>query len=227
MLSSRMAHGVSLAAALAIIVLSVYGQMQGGLAACGGLSAHYPTVLAFELARNGSDLQAIFGDGQSACQNTLRIALTALNQADNFIFIPAYGLFLIFFFLGTRARDSKLAMTGLLVAVGAVLADYVENYCLSQLVDLSDAPSKWLLYLPWATGLKWMGLAIAGIIGGAILAKRGGFGYVAALACALGFAVVVLALYDPGSYGAQISNGILLSWIVFLIVDVRETFRRA
>ncbi|MBI3678128.1 MAG: hypothetical protein HY243_16080 [Proteobacteria bacterium] len=227
MLASKLAYRVSLLAAVLIVILSVYGQIHSDLTPCGKLAANYPTILAFEAARSGADLQAIFGDGSSACQKRLGIAPNALNTADNFLFIPAYAAFLIFFFLGARARDSKLAVVGLSISAGAALADYAENVCLFQLVASPDAPSAWLLYLPWATGAKWIGLAIAGVIGGAILAKRGGFGYPAALACALGFAIVALAIYDPHSYGAQISNGVLLSWIVFLIVDARESFRRA
>jgi hypothetical protein len=225
MFTSRAAYRISLLAALIVIALTVYGQMQGGLAPCGTLSPHYATIIAFELARSVGDLQAIFGDAPSTCREKLIASIDYINWADNFAYIPAYGLFLLFFFLGARARDSRLATIGLFLTLLAAVSDYGENYNLFQLTGNLDTPSVWLFYLPWATGAKWVALAAAGTIGGAILAKRGGFGYAAAVACALGFAIVVLATIDPHGYGAQISNGILLSWIVFLIVDVREAFR--
>jgi len=226
-LSSRAAHRISLIAGLGIAALSAWSAMQPALVVCGGLAKSYAPVIAFELARSVADLQAIFGPAAGACRAALAARMDALTWADSLVFIPVYGAFLIFFFLGLRSQDRGLARAGLAIVVAALAADYVENICLLHLSANPDVASSWLALLPWATGIKWMALAIAGAIGGFIVAQRGRIYYLAAALCAFGLTLTALAIFNPHAFGANASNGILASWIAFLIDDVRESFRRA
>jgi hypothetical protein len=53
------------------------------------------------------------------------------------------------------------------------------------------------------------------------LIRSGRLNYPAAALCGLSFFGVVLGIANPHLFGAYISNAVALSWIVFLIVDVR------
>ncbi len=52
-------------------------------------------VVQFELARNISDLIAIFGEPDSACRPLAVSAMDAVNHLDMAVFIPVYTLFCI------------------------------------------------------------------------------------------------------------------------------------
>jgi len=134
--------------------------------------------------------------------------------------VPLYGAFLVFFFFSVRENNPSLARAAIAITLTACAADYVENTCLLHLSGNPDAQSFWLSLLPWATGVKWILLGAAGALGGLILAKDGGLRYLIALLCIVGLVIVLLAIIDPHTYGRYASNGVTISWIVFLIADV-------
>jgi len=220
MISAKLACRISLGGAAVLLLLILYGAFQPDPAACGSLARSYPVVVAQELARSRGDLQAIFGGAPSVCRAALAHALDVVTLIDSVIFIPAYAAFLLFFVLATVPRDEHAALIGFVLSAVAVVADYVENVCLFQ-VTAPDAGALWLAVLPWATGVKWIGLGLAGAVGGMILIKSGRVNYPAALACGLGFLGTVLGIANPHLFGPHISDSVLLSWIVFLIVDIR------
>jgi len=84
-----------------------------------------------------------------------------------------------------------------------------------------DVTSVALMALPWATGLKWLALGLAGAVGGTILIRSGRMNYPAAALCALGLIGTVLAIANPHLFGAYASDAVTLSWLVFLVVDIR------
>jgi hypothetical protein len=223
-MSSRSAFRISLIFALGIVGLSVYAATHAPLLPCNG---RFPVVLAFELARSVTDLHRIFGDAPSACRDVLVAGVTRNTWGDSLIFIPVYGAFMVFFFLGIWRWQMPLARAGLALAVLALFADYVENACLFAILKNLDAPSVALALLPWATGVKWLALALAGVAGCFVLSTRGLAGVLAAALSVMGGALTALALIDPAHYGAQIANGIAVSWLLFLIADIRESIRRA
>ena len=71
-----------------------------------------------------------------------------------------------------------------------------------------------------------MGLALAGAIGGFILSHRGGWRWIVAGLCIAGAVLVALAIIDPHTFGRFASNGVTISWVVFLIADLIFVIRR-
>ncbi len=106
------------------------------------------------------------------------------------------------FFIAARAREMRFATAGVSISIVAASADLIENACLLHITSNMDGYSIWFQILPWATGIKWMGLGIVSAIGGLILAARSG---------AINYA----------SAGA-----IALSWLMFFAVDLWESVRR-
>lgn len=228
-MSSRVAHAISIVLALCIFALLAYSIAgMTPMAACGDLAKGYQPILAFELARSTADLQAIFGHGASACRAATQASFALVNFSDNFIFIPVYSLFLIFFFLGERPRASLLSTIGIVIVIAAALGDWVENHNLVLLAASPDAPqASALAGLHYATSMKWIALGLANLVGGIILGQRGGlWNVIALLLCVASLILTGLALFNSPVFGPQISNAIVIGWLIFLIVDIREVFRR-
>lgn len=223
-ITTTTATRVSLAAALLLLAVVIFSALQPAMGVCGNLDPTYQPIIAFELARSTADLHTIFGDAPGACREALTARFAFLNSGDNFLFIPLYGVFLVFFFLG--ARPAKLARVGVILILSACFADYIENACLSRIAANPDVHSTALSLLPWATGVKWMGLALAGAIGGLILSQRGGWRWIVTGLCFAGLALVTLAIIDPHTFGRFASNGVTISWLVFLIADLIFAIRR-
>src|SRR5215469_10693424 len=162
-MTSRTSHRISLAFALVVLALTVYSVTQPPTPTCGGLPTTYPTIIAFELVRNVSDLHAIFGLAPGACRTAIAHQMDYINTLDSFPFIPAYGLFLVFFFLGRREKNSGVAMLAAGITVVACLADYVENFALFHLSPDPDHATCILLETA-ATETKWIGLGVAGAL---------------------------------------------------------------
>ena len=226
MISPKLAYRLSLLAGLFLLVLIGIGAGQKEARVCGNLGSNYPTIIAFELARSVSDLHAIFGDSAGACRTEIAQQMDAVNRNDSLVFIPAYGAFLIFFFLGLRSRDAGLGSIAVGITVLACAADYVENSCLFHLSVNPDVASNWLSLLAWATEVKWVGLGIVnGIAGYVLFASRRLLYQLAVLPCAISFAAALFSITKPAIVGPYLSQAIAIGWIVILIVDVRESIR--
>ncbi|HTO40638.1 MAG TPA: hypothetical protein VL026_06650 [Rhizomicrobium sp.] len=221
------AYRVSLAAGLLLLAVVVYSALLPAMTMCGGLDPSYQPIVAFELARSVSDLQAIFGSAPGACRDAVVAQFTYINMADDLLFIPLYGIFLVFFFLASHARHQKLAITGVVLVVLACLADYIENACLFRITQNPDVPSYSLALLPWATGVKWMFLAIPGALAGYILSLRGGWRWIIAGLTIAGAVIVALAMADPASFGRYAASGVTISWAIILIADAIGALRTA
>ncbi len=221
--TNKTAIRISLASALLLLAVVIFSALQPGMGVCGNLDPTYQPIIAFELARSVADLHAIFGAAPGSCREALTAKFAFLNSGDNFLFIPLYGVFLVFFFLGLG--KSKLARIGVALVLIACGADYIENACLFRIAANPDVHSPALSWLPWATGVKWMGLALAGAIGGFILSGRGGWRWIVGGLCFAGAVLVTLAMIDPHMFGRFASNGVTISWIVFLIADAAAVLR--
>lgn len=224
MISTKLAYRISLGGAVLIVLLSLLSAFQPAMEACGPLAKGYAPVIAEELARTVADLQAVFGDAPSACRTAIAEKLNLVTLIDSVVFIPAYGAFLLFFFLAMVPRDESAAFIGFILSAIALVADYAENVCLFLVTPMPDVGGFWLAALPWATGIKWLALGLAGAVGGMILVKAGRMNYPAAALCGLGLLGTVLGIANPHLFGPNISNSVALSWIVFLVVDVRGAF---
>lgn len=226
-MSSKTAYRISLLFALGVIGFFVFAFSLPPAAPCGDLKAGYTPILAFELARSLADLHAIFGELPNHCRAFMAAQLDQVDWADSFFFIPIYTAFIVFFFLGLRARDVRLAWIGVILAILALGGDYTENSQLFQLTADPAHASPALALLPWATAVKWIALALAGGVAGIVFLRQGGLAHILAAACFIGLAVVIAAIANPPMFGPFISNAVALSWVSFLIVDLLESFRRS
>src|ERR1700712_2064918 len=164
MISTKLAYRVSLCGAAVILLLLVVSAFQQPMVTCGGLAKGYAPVVALELARSIGDVQQIFGAGASGCRTTLVNQIFVGTWIDCLALIPAYGTFLLFFFLAMVPRDDRSALVGFILSAFAVVAGFVENICLFQIMAAPDTAGFSLAVLPFATGLKWLALGLAGAV---------------------------------------------------------------
>ncbi len=224
---ARAAFRISLAAGLLVLAVTLMTATQEPVRPCGNLPHNYAPIIAFELARTAEDLQAIFGT-HGSCRAAVVERMDAINLVDVLVYIPAYGVFMAFFFLGMRARNAALGILGFRVALVAVLGDFAENACLMSLTPAVDPSSAWFALLPWATGVKWLGLGVAAAIAAAIYVKSAGaraWSIVAALLCAAAFLSTAAAIAVPTMFGPLVGPGVGLSWLAYLVTAAAAAFR--
>jgi len=156
--------------------------------------------------------------------------MDAINLVDVLVYIPAYGVFMAFLFLGLRSRDAALGTLGFRISVVAALGDFAENACLMNLTPALDPSSIWFALLPWATGVKWLGLGVAAAIAALIYVRSTGaraWNLLAALMCAAAFVSTVAAIAAPARFGPLVGLGVGLSWLAYLITASSAAFRPA
>jgi len=220
-MSPKVAHRISLFFALVVLALTIVSALQLSPPVCGNLRAGYAPIIAFELVRSVSDLHAIFGEVPSACRTAIAARMDAINWMDSFAFIPVYGAFLVFFFLGRASKGRALAYTALAVTIIACLADYVENLALFHLSSDPDSAT-WIPLLIGATEIKWVGLGIAAAL--AIPLLWGSWvGWLALLLCGVGLVISLLTIPASATVGPYLSNAIALGWLLFFGIDIRES----
>src|SRR5690349_15013397 len=108
----RTAHRISVLLGLVVLALAIVSSLQPAPPVCGNLRAGYAPIIAFELARSVSDLHAIFGDAPGACRDAIVARMDTIDWMDSLLFIPCYGAFLVFFFLGRTSKSRSLAFAG-------------------------------------------------------------------------------------------------------------------
>jgi hypothetical protein len=226
----RAAFRISFAAGLLVLAVTLFSTTQEPVRPCGNLPQNYAPIIAFELARSPADLDAIFGNGppDDSCRAYVVEMMDAINLVDVLVYIPVYGVFMAFFFLGMRGRHASLGTLGFRIALLAALGDYAENACLMNLTPQLDPASMWFALLPWATGIKWLGLGVAGAIAAAIYVKSTGarvWNYLAALLCVAAFLSTAAAIAVPAMFGPLVSLGVGLSWLVYLFSAGAASFR--
>lgn len=227
----KAAFRISFATGLLVLAVTLMFAMQEPVQPCGKLPRNYAPMLAFELARNTTDLQAIFGregNGLSDCRDLAVQRLDAVNVVDVLVYIPAYAVFVACFFLGMRARDATLGTLGFRVAIVAALGDFAENACLMSLTPEVDPTSVWFALLPWATAVKWHGLGVAAAIAAAIYwrsSRARVLNIVAGLLCAVAFLSTAAAIAVPAMFGPLVGLGVGLSWLMYLITAAAGAFR--
>lgn len=225
MIASQTAYRVALVAGIALLAMTVLSLFQAPVVPCGGLPGNYPPIIAFELARSVADLQAIFGAANDACRGVVAERMDQINRIDCLFYIPVYGAFLVFFFLGARKHNSKLARFAASIVVIACAADYLENACLFHMSANPDSAWSRLTLLFFATNVKWIGLGIAGVLGGILLKVRMGklWPLIVAL-CSLGALASLMALPSPAIAGPYLSPAFAAGWVVFLLIAAYESF---
>lgn len=221
-LQARRWARISVAAGAVVLLLALASALVPAAKPCGGLPKRYPPIIAFELARDGHDLEALFGDRPGPCRTAMVSAMDTANVVDLAAFIPAYALFLAAWFLSRRGGAAGAARLGVGVVVAAAVCDVLENVCLLALTPEIDPASPWLGRLAWITGGKWLGLAGAAVVAAAILVRGRGWARVGAAACLLSPVAVVAALIAPPTFGPVVSLGVALAWIACLVDGARR-----
>ncbi len=216
--------GFRLAVVAAVAMLAITIFMSVTAPSCNPLPMS--TLTAFELVRSTADLQRIFGEAGAACRVDLVAQLDHANLIDSFAYIPAYTAFYGLSAYALARRDRMLGWITVTIALGCALADVFENLGMLQLSAAPDRPSPWLMALIVSTNAKWIGLALVTTLCGAMLARRGGFGWVALLACAAPLLTSLWALVSPDAAGQYLIPGMTIASVMLLAVGVICSFRR-
>ena len=221
-MGARLAFGLGAVAAIAMLAIATL--MAVTAPSCSPLPMS--TLTAFELVRSVGDLQRIFGMPGDACRAALATQLDHANMIDSVGYIPAYTAFygLVVYALGRR--DRMIGWIAVAVALGCAVADVVENISMFQLSAAPDAESPWILALMVSTNAKWVGLAVVTTMGGVMLARRGGLGWIALVACAAPLATSLWAVVAPDAAGQYLITGMTIASVMLLAVAVLEAFRR-
>jgi hypothetical protein len=221
-MGARLAFGLGTVAAVAMLAIATL--MAVTASPCSPLPMS--TLTAFELVRSVGDLQRIFGIPGDACRAALVTQLDHANIIDTFGYIPAYTAFygLVVYALGRR--DRTIGWIAVAIALGCAVADVVENIAMFQLSAAPDAESPWILALMVSTNAKWVGLAIVTTMGGAMLARRGGLGWIALVACAAPLATSLWVVAAPDAAGQYLIPGMTIASVMLLAVAVVEVLRR-
>ena len=222
-MSSRTSHRISLLFALVVLGLTAFSITLPAPPVCGNLQTGYAPIIAFELARSVSDLHAIFGSAPGTCRTAIAHQMDYINIIDSFVFIQVYGAFLVFFFLGRRAANARIATAAIVITLVACIADHFENFALFHLSSDPDRTT-WIPVLVAATETKWIGLGIAGALAVPLL-WNGWLGWLAALLGGIGLVASLLTIPMSAVVGPQLSNAIALGWLLFFAVDIRESLR--
>jgi hypothetical protein len=227
MLPPRAALRISFAAGLLVLAVTLLSATQEPVRPCGNLPQNYAPIIAFELARSAADLDAIFGTAEP-CRASVVERMDAINLIDVLVYIPAYGVFMACFFLGLRTRHFAWATLGFRVVILAVVGDFAENLCLMSLTPGLDPSSVWFALLPWATGVKWLGLGAAAGIAAVLYLRSSGSSvwfWLAALVCAAAFVATLGAMVEPARFGAHVGLAVGLSWLMYLVTAGVGSFR--
>lgn len=221
-MGARLAFGLGAVAAIAMLAIATL--MAVTAPSCSPLPMS--TLTAFELVRSVGDLQRIFGMPGDGCRAALATQLDHANMIDSVGYIPAYTAFygLVVYALGRR--DRMIGWIAVAVALGCAVADVVENISMFQLSAAPDAESPWILALMVSTNAKWVGLAVVTTMGGVMLARRGGLGWIALVACAAPLATSLWAVVAPDAAGQYLITGMTIASMMLLAVAVVEAFRR-
>lgn len=221
-MGARLAFGLGATAAIAMLAIATL--MAVTAPPCNPLPMS--TLTAFELVRSVADLQRIFGMPGDACRAALASQLDHANIIDTFGYIPAYTAFYGFVVYALGRRDRTLGWIAVAIALGCAVADVFENIAMFQLSTAPDAQSPWIMALMVSTNAKWVGLAVLTTMGGVMLARRGGLGWIALIACAAPLATSLWAVAAPDAAGQYLLPGMANASVMLLVVAVMGVFRK-
>jgi len=193
-----------------------------------GFAAGYGSpVIAFEMARSVADLQAVFGMPDDP-DRPRRIAMMDDGNIWDYPFMVAYGAF-IFLFLRAAARAGGRSLWLLFALLGLIAtgADAVENMILLGLTQDLEAARDigWLAIPVW---LKFFSIMISGAAAGIVIATQGRhFWRVLGGIATLSALTVMVSFADPAAYGALLTLGITVCWVIMLAFAISRARRAA
>jgi len=116
-------------------------------------------VMALQAAASSADLVKIFGSDASACLAVVH-GLAVGSQADLFLFIPVYAVFLIFFVFALKERTAMTTFALLTALALTVAGDIAETRAQLQILEDVNAGSQYLGNLMAGNGFKIFGLSL-------------------------------------------------------------------
>ncbi len=171
-------------------------------------------VLAFEFARTGAHLDAVFGAPGDPLRET-RIAGMIEGNVFDYLFMVVYGSFVLAFF-GAAAQatgERRWWLAGWLGPLAA-LSDAIENALLLSINYDMAAPETELAFLPYPVWIKFGLLAIAcGFAAWALFRQRA---WLLALPCLVAPVMIVPGVLAPLTWGQPAVSAIALGWIAML-----------
>jgi hypothetical protein len=219
-------------AGVVVLALAALSAVVPPPSACGGLAAGYPPIIAFELARDASDLAAIFGPAPGPCRDAMLAAMDTANVIDVAAFIPAYAVLLAAWFASRRRAAAGWARAGIALAIVAAVADVLENVCLFALTPELDPASPWLARLIPITAVKWLALGACAVASAAILLRAPARTRAATAGAILSLVAPIAtvgAIVAPPTFGPLVTPAVAVAWLVCLVsalARVRATARR-
>ncbi|CDO58451.1 hypothetical protein BN1012_Phect237 [Candidatus Phaeomarinobacter ectocarpi] len=205
---------------LAVLLISLYLMPKFPTDSAGIEPGYGSPVIAFEMARSVADLHAVFGTPDDP-ERDRRIAMMDDGNIWDFPFMIAYGLFIALFLraAGTASGNSiwyLLAMLGIIAGA----ADAIENNILLGLTaDIEGAPDIGLLAYPVWT--KFLSIMITGVAAGVVIATQGRhFWRILGVVAAASALLTLPAFYDPSTYGALLTLGVTICWVIMLIFAI-------
>jgi len=186
-------------------------------------------ILALEFARTPADLEALLG-GASDPQREHRIAAMDKGQKLDFLFAVLYSSFLAWFFIAAKragASFNSRLLVGLCILAGS--ADIVENIILLDITADIVKP-RWLAYLAYPVNLKFICLAVTGVMAGVLLFREVQLNHnkrawkVLAVAIMLSPLFILAGLINPAEFGSALILALSVCWPGILLYAGVQAF---
>ncbi|MDP3736145.1 MAG: hypothetical protein Q8R02_02070 [Hyphomonadaceae bacterium] len=220
-MSEKMAFRLAVIAA--VVMLGIIPLMSVTAAPCSELPMS--TLTAYELVRSAGDLQRIFGAAGDACGVTIAAQLDHANVVDAAAYVPAYTAFYALTLFALGQRDKTLGWAGVAISIVNAVADWAENAAMFALSPPQESLG-WIPALIVATNIKWVGLAVATTLGGVMLMRRGGLGWLGLVPCAVPLVTSLWAVAMPDAAGKWLMPGMVVASVTLLAVAVWGSFAK-
>jgi len=193
----------------------------------GPLPRGVSALLAYQMARTPSEVEAVFGPTGNPCRAGMIAAMDLANTVDLISFIATYGLFLAFFFLAMQRTGAGAAARIGLMAVGAAAAfDVIETAAQLRITGELPGSTEMLALLAIGSRGKYLALAAVCASGGLAMWVRGSvLGRVAGILCAASGVLVVAGLVSAQNR-ALLSLGNSVAWTLILLYAAQAAMRR-
>ncbi len=174
----------------------------------------------FQDINRASDVAALI---RPDCADRFVPALRASMWLDAVVFIPVYGAFLIFALGALRGNRNKILTAAFLILIGGMAADQIEGIRLLAILGSLPGTDSMALGVAHARGTKELLLALATLLTGIALVRRGGWlkaaGGVIAAASMLALAGTAFG-FDAGR------AGLLIGWLSLAIIALAMARKR-
>jgi hypothetical protein len=186
-------------------------------------SGMWSPVTAFELMWTPDEVERLFGPAHSVERAMIVASMQRSNTVD-YLFMLAYGAFMVSFAGALRAVSAGWARVGVILGLTAVLADALENVCLLSIASsLGSDYNMALRALRYFTWVKWFAIALgcAAWIPG--LWRYGFLGRSGAAFAVLSVCTTTVAFVYRGVFAESMALAVQLCWLTALALSIRLT----